>query len=152
MCYIISVLYNGSIMNTILYVDDEIENLTIFKSLFKKEYNVLVASSAAEAKQVIKDHNVDLILTDQKMPDQTGLDLLKELVPQYPDMVRIIITGYSQIETVINAINDGKIFYFISKPWDLKHLRSIIEKGLESRNLKLENAKLLEELKVTNKQ
>jgi len=137
-------------MNTLLYVDDEVENLTIFKSLLKKEYNILVASSAAEAKQIIKEQTVDLILTDQKMPDQTGLELLKELVPQYPDMVRIIITGYSQIETVIQAINDGKIFYFISKPWDLKHLRSIIEKGLESRNLKLQNAKLLEELKVTN--
>lgn len=138
-------------MNTLLYVDDESENLNIFKSLFKKYYNILLASSASEAKRIISENPIDLVLTDQKMPGQTGLELLTELAQQFPDIIRIIVTGYSNLETVIKAINEGHIYYFITKPWDSTQLKIVLDKAFEARKLRLENISLLEELKTTNK-
>lgn len=139
-------------MNNVLYVDDEIENLKVFNSLFKKDYNIFLAGSADEAAAIVRSHAIDLVITDQKMPVKTGVEFLAELVEEYPDIVRIVVTGYSSMENVLRAINEGKVYQFIPKPWDSAQLKIIMDKALETRKLKMDNQDLLQQLQRSNRE
>src|SRR3989339_1831843 len=137
---------------TILYVDDEESNLNIFKNTFRRDYNILVALSATDGLEILKKEHVDLILTDQRMPEMDGVEFLKQALSIYPDLNRILITAYSDFDAIRNAINEAQIFQYIQKPWTEDKLRSIIEQGLEVYRLKIENTKLTNELKDKNEQ
>ncbi len=115
---------------SILYVDDEEDNLTTFKSVFRREYNIFLAKSGEEALSVLGEQHVDLIITDQRMPEMSGIDLLIKIVDDYPNVLRIILTGYSDVNDVIMAINSGKIHSYITKPWNKEDLKSSIDKVL----------------------
>ena len=140
---------NESTKPKVLYIDDEEDNLVVFKSAFRRHYDILLATSAAEALEVLGSNKVDMVITDQRMPGMTGIELLKSL-PDEPEIIRIILTGYSDIEAVIEAINVGKVYRYITKPWDKFELKLTIDKALETLGLKVYNKKLVEELKDAN--
>jgi two-component system sensor histidine kinase/response regulator len=115
---------------TILYIDDEINNLTAFKAAFRFQYNIINALSAAEALDVLKvNQNIVAILCDQRMPEMTGIEFFEKVRFEYPNPVRILVTGYTDLEDVVNAINRGNIFRYIKKPWSETDIISAIEEA-----------------------
>lgn len=123
-------------MVTILYVDDEEVNLRIFKNSFRREFNIIVATSAKEGLEILANHKVDLVITDQKMPNMTGVEFLKEVNRIFPNIppYRLIISGYSEPESIEEAYKNYKLFGFISKPWNENELRKIIINATGNRN------------------
>lgn len=114
----------------VLYIDDEVNNLIGFKATFRIDYNVITAASADEGREMLEKHpDVKVILCDQRMPHKTGVQFFEEITTRYPAPVRMLLTGYTDIESVINAINKGHIFRYITKPWQETDIRSAIEEG-----------------------
>jgi LytS/YehU family sensor histidine kinase len=133
----------------ILYVDDEVGNLNYFKSAFRREFNVLTAESGDAALKILKeDRDIPVILTDQRMPKMSGVTFLMQSINLVPDAIRILVTGYSDMETVINAINHGHIYYFINKPWSYDEMSIVIQRALDTYNLRVKN----KELELKNEQ
>jgi len=134
----------------ILYVDDEEDNLTVFNSAFRRDYEVHLALSGQEGLEIMKKHPIQMIITDQRMPEMTGIQFLEKIIPDYPDCIRMILTGFSDIEAIIQAINTGRVYRYITKPWSKEELKINIDKGLETYNLREQNRKLIEDLKEAN--
>ncbi|WNJ20836.1 histidine kinase [Pontibacter sp. G13] len=127
----------------ILYVDDERQNLTAFKASFRKLYQVHVAQSGKDAIQLLDQHpEIELIISDQRMPEMTGVELFEQILEGHPDPIRMVMTGYSDLEAIIDAINKGQIYYYITKPWKLEELKLIVKQGIEAYRLKNENRTL----------
>lgn len=126
----------------ILYVDDEEHNLTSFKACFRREYQIHTATSGEEGIAIMRRHNIDLIITDQRMPKMTGIQFLERILPEYPDTVRMILTGFSDVEAIIGAINTGRVFRYITKPWDETDLRMTIENARQLSDLSKRNRTL----------
>jgi DNA-binding NtrC family response regulator len=119
-------------MYTILYVDDEVNNLEAFKAAFRRDFRVLLASSAEEARQIMAQHEIAVLVTDQRMPSEKGTQLLRKAVETYPDQIRILVTAYSDMEAIISAINEGYIFKYHKKPWDEEALRNSLNEACEN--------------------
>ena len=136
----------------ILYVDDEVSNLSAFKASYRRIYNVFVAESAEEGKKILEENDVEIILTDQRMPEMTGVEFLQSIIETHPNPIRILVTGYSDIDAVIDAINKGEIYKYISKPWDNESLKMNINQAYEVYRLREENQELTKSLIQTNKQ
>jgi len=116
----------------ILYIDDEIGNLTVFNFSLRKHYKIYTAQSAAEGLEILKqNNNIKIVLSDQRMPETTGIEFFENTQSLFPDIVRIIVTGYSKMDTIENGINNGLIYTWISKPWKKERLTDIINKALE---------------------
>jgi two-component system, sensor histidine kinase and response regulator len=114
----------------VLYIDDESNNLVGFKATFRLDYNVLLANSAEEGLDMLdKNPDIKVILCDQRMPGKTGVQFFEEISKKYPGPVRMLLTGYTDIESVINSINRGHIYRYIPKPWQETDIRSAIEEG-----------------------
>jgi signal transduction histidine kinase len=132
--------------HTILCVDDEIDNVEALERIFRKKYAVLKATSAAEGLALLEKNKVSLIISDQRMPKKTGVEFLKESIETHPDAIRILLTGYTDVESVIDAINSGEVYRYITKPWDSGDLSLTIDKAIEkyelSAELKEKNAAL----------
>lgn len=118
---------------TILCVDDENDNLEALERIFRKKYNILKAISGAQALQLIEKYgdSISLILTDQRMPEMTGIEVLENVIGRFPDMIRILITGFTDLESVIQAINKGQIYQYITKPWDPVDLSNTVDRAVE---------------------
>ncbi|HMZ49145.1 MAG TPA: response regulator, partial [Flavobacteriales bacterium] len=106
---------NGPIK--VLYVDDEQGNLLAFKAGFRRDFDVRTASSAQEALALLKDWHAHVVMSDQRMPGTNGAEFLAQVRAQRPDSIRIMVTGYSDIEAVVDAVNNGGIHAYITKPW-----------------------------------
>ncbi|MEZ4774113.1 MAG: histidine kinase [Bacteroidia bacterium] len=130
---------------TILYVDDEYQNLVSFKASFRRYYEVMTAQSGEEAIQLLRQQPVSLIISDQRMPQMTGVELFEKILPEFPDPIRMVMTGYSDLEAIVQAINKGKVYYYIPKPWKQQELKLIIDNALDAFRLKTENKGLHEE-------
>src|SRR5690606_10482956 len=104
--------------HNILIVDDEADNVDALERLFRKKYQVLKATSAIEALTQLKSHEVAVIISDQRMPKMTGVQFLSESIKLQPDAIRMLLTGYTDIESAIEAINSGGVYRYITKPWD----------------------------------
>jgi signal transduction histidine kinase len=114
----------------ILYIDDEVNNLQSFKASFRFDYEILLATSADEASDILDQHdNIIAIISDQRMPGKSGVDFFEEIRYKHPKPVRILITGYTDIEDVVNAINKGHIFRYIRKPWSETDIISSIQEA-----------------------
>ncbi|GAB4330373.1 MAG: hypothetical protein OHK0038_04690 [Flammeovirgaceae bacterium] len=135
----------------ILYIDDEPENLTSFKFVFRKYYDIFLANSAMEGMEILKKENIQLIITDQRMPKMTGVEFLEWTTKDYPQVIRMILTGYSDIEAIIYAINKGEVYRYITKPWEKDEMKITIDNALRTYHLKRENQSLLGQLEVSNK-
>src|SRR5205809_23684 len=115
----------------ILIVDDEPANLRALQRLFREDYDVLVAASGIEALDLLNHHEVALLVTDQRMPEMTGIELLKKTVTLRPRMLRIILTGYTEVDALVEAINCGHVYRYVTKPWTNEELRLTVKRALE---------------------
>src|SRR5918911_5548557 len=115
----------------IMIVDDEPANLRLLERLFRSDYTVVSAESGEEALRLLNQHEVALLITDQRMPGMTGIELLKQTVHTRPHMVRIILTGYTDVSALVEAINCGHVYKYVVKPWDNQELRVTVERALE---------------------
>lgn len=115
----------------IMVVDDEPANLRLLERLFRRDYQVLSASSGAEALRLLNQHDVALLLTDQRMPGMTGIELLKRTASFRPHMVRILITGYTDVSALVEAINCGQVYKYVTKPCSNDELRLTVERAIE---------------------
>lgn len=114
----------------ILYIDDETNNLVSFKATFRLNYSVFIAANIAEAVRCLEQHpDLKIIFCDQRMPEKTGVEFFSEIRTTFPLPVRILITGYTDIESVIGAINKGNIFRYVKKPWTDADISSAIEEA-----------------------
>jgi len=134
----------------LLVVDDELANLQKLQRAFMGRYDVYPALSGEEALKILENTAVDAIITDQKMPDMTGIELLEISQKNYPNLVRIILTGFTDVEDLIAAINTGKVHKYITKPWEPDALLLVLQDALEKMELLRENERLADELQSAN--
>lgn len=132
--------------NKLLIVDDETANLRLLERLFRHDYFCLTASSGAEAIKLLEQHDVAVVITDQRMPQMTGIELLKQTAELRPQMVRILLTGYTDVEALVEAINCGLIYMYVPKPWSNDDLKTRVSRALEH----YENNKKQHALEVAN--
>ncbi|PJA06785.1 MAG: two-component system response regulator [Flavobacteriales bacterium CG_4_10_14_0_2_um_filter_32_8] len=136
----------------VLYIDDEVNNLEAFKSSFRRFYKIFIASSAVEGRKILEENEIEVILTDQRMPEITGVEFLESIIVKYPNPMRILVTGYTDIEAVIDAVNKGNIFKYVSKPWNTDDLKKIIDTASEIYRLRKRKDKLTSDLLLVNSQ
>jgi signal transduction histidine kinase len=142
----------GQRRHTLLIVDDEPDVLDSLRHQFHRSYRVLTHTSGKEAVETLQNDEVDLILSDQRMPGMTGDQLLRRARELKPDTIRMLFTGYADIQAVISAVNEGHIFRYILKPWDSAELEGIIRQGVDQCDLLAERRRLIAELQSTNSQ
>ncbi|HKR12960.1 MAG TPA: HD domain-containing phosphohydrolase [Pyrinomonadaceae bacterium] len=130
----------------LLIVDDELPNIRLLERLFRQDYFCLTASSGEEAINLLDQHEVAVIITDQRMPQMTGIELLKKSADRRPHMVRILLTGYTDLEALVEAVNCGLVYMYISKPWNNEDLRLRVGRAVEH----YENNKRQHSLASTN--
>jgi two-component system response regulator HupR/HoxA len=136
----------------ILVVDDQVEILNAIERQLKDEYNVFTSSNGKEALALLKENTFSVVLADQRMPQMTGVEFLSQSIEIQPDIVRILITAYADIQASIDAVNKGQIYYYISKPWEPDELRLTVQRASERFNLQRQNRELTEKLKKANEQ
>lgn len=137
---------------TLLIVDDEPDVLDSLRHLFHRRYRVLTAGTAAEGLAILSAEasRVGVILTDQRMPGMTGDELLTQAREIVPDAVRLLFTGYADVQAVVNAINQGGIFHYILKPWDPVALEAVVGQAVQQYRLLAERRQLMAELQAAN--
>ena len=120
----------------ILYIDDEESNLRIFKNTFRREFEVFLASSAKMGIEILHKHSIDVLITDQRMPQMTGVELLRVIKEQFPNIPpnRLMVSGYAAPGDIDDAFNNYDLFRFIAKPWDAEELKHIILTAINMRH------------------
>lgn len=137
---------------TVLYVDDEENNLISFKATFRLRYKVLTAINGATAIDMVKKNHIDIIITDQRMPEMTGVALLEEIIKINPEPMRILLTGYADMGAVVDAVNKGKIYHYLSKPWSEAELDETIQRAYEVYSERKDILETYSKLEVSNEQ
>lgn len=136
----------------LLIVDDEPEVLASLRSLFRREFKVLTAERADQALDILRlGAEVHVIITDQRMPGMTGTELLSKVREEFPDVIRLMMTGYADVNSVVNAVNEGNVYRYIGKPWDPDELTSVIRHAFDQYRLINERRRLLKELEEANR-
>ncbi|MBW4644551.1 MAG: response regulator [Goleter apudmare HA4340-LM2] len=134
----------------ILVVDDEPDNLDLLYRTFRRDFHVLKADSGMNALEILAtEGEVAVIISDQRMPEMKGTEFLSKTVPQFPDTVRIILTGFTDIEDLVEAINAGQVYKYITKPWDPGELKAVVQRAAETYDLLKQRT---EELRCANAQ
>lgn len=132
---------------TLLLVDDEAFILTALKRLLRRDrYQILTASGGKEGLEVLAETPVDVIVSDQRMLGMTGVEFLREARRRYPKTIRMVLSGYTELQSVTDAINEGAVYKFMTKPWDDEHLRANIAEAFRQKSLEDENQRLHDEL------
>lgn len=139
------------ISRNLLIIDDEVEITRTLQRQFRRKYNVLKANSAMDAIPIMETENIQVILSDQRMPGMTGIDFFSKIKDKFPDSLKLILTGYSDIGAVIEAINRGQVFRYLTKPWNPVELEVAIQEAFDKFDLVNYNKRLLNELNETNK-
>lgn len=134
----------------VLYIDDEENNLQAFKASFRRQYEIYTAISAAEGLKILQNVSIQVILADQKMPGTTGVEFFKSITETYPDPIRILLTGYTDIEALADAINHGDIYRYITKPWNDLELHNSIKNAYDAYKSKIDLRNKIAELEKTN--
>ena len=130
----------------LLYVDDERANLVVFRAAFCKHFNIIEASSAGQAMELLRDNDVPVMVADQRMPDVTGVELCQTVKREHPHTIRMILTGYTDSDSMMDAINKGQVYSFVTKPWDRETLLATLVRGFEAYDLSVANSALIERL------
>jgi signal transduction histidine kinase len=135
----------------LLVVDDEPEVLRSVHDLLRLDYRVLTCTRGADALKVLDDPGpIHVVLSDQRMPGMTGVDVLRHAKEVRPEATRLLFTAYADIRAVVDAINQGSVFHYIAKPWEPDELQAVVRQAVEQHDLIVEKARLLEELKESN--
>ena len=136
---------------TLLLVDDEENILAALTRLLRRDsYRILRATSGKEGLEVLASNTVGVIISDQRMPGMTGVEFLSKVKETYPDTVRIVLSGYTELNSVTDAINRGAIYKFLTKPWDDDLLRANVEEAFHRHEMKMENVRLSQEVRAVN--
>ncbi len=136
----------------LLVVDDEPDLVDSVRDLLRTDYNVLVATKASEGLRIMEHERVQIVMSDQRMPEMTGVEMLSKIRQHFPETVRLLFTAFVDLEVVINAINQGSVYRYISKPWETSELKSTLRQAYEFYQLQAERRSLLEELQTKNAQ
>ena len=136
----------------ILYVDDEENNLFSFKATFRIKYQVFTAISGDEALKILDTKDIQIIITDQRMPEMTGVQFLEKVLETHPNPMRILLTGYADMGAVVDAVNKGKIFHYLAKPWNEEELDLTINRAYEKYLEKIKLLEMNETLEISNDQ
>lgn len=126
----------------ILIIDDELDNLQLLARTFRKKYHIFMASSGSEGLEILAKNQIDLIISDHKMPGMDGIEFFKRSIEVSPDSLRVLVTAYSDPSLLINAINTGKVHRYVKKPWDPNDLVNIIGSVFEVYQLSIDNQEL----------
>ena len=132
--------------HAILLVDDEPEILQSLKGLLRREFQLYTAESGREAMEILENHTIHVVMTDQRMPEMTGVQLMRRVANKYPDAIRIVFTGYADIKAVIDAINSGGLYRYITKPWDPDELIELLHEAAAKYDELVEQRQLLADL------
>jgi response regulator RpfG family c-di-GMP phosphodiesterase len=139
----------------VLYIDDEAHNLISFKANFRRHFQIQTAESAAEARILLDEQQetdpFSVIVSDQRMPGMTGIEFFASILPIYPEPLRILLTGYSDLSAVIDAINVGQVYRYLQKPWNEVEVISTVNSAFEVFDLRRKNIELTEKLIDMNK-
>lgn len=135
----------------ILYVDDELDNIIVFEAAFEDDFNVIPAASAKEALGVLERRPVPVVVSDHRMPEMSGVELFEVMRKRHPFTKRVILTGYTDTEAMVDAINKGQVFHYLKKPWERHELLSVLKRALEAHDLGLENARLTDRLALAER-
>lgn len=127
----VSASYSKKVLKTrILVVDDEPDNLDLLYRTFRREFHVLRAESGQRALELLEEYGeVAVIISDQRMPEMKGTEFLRKTVPDFPDTVRIILTGFTDVEDLVEAINAGQVYRYLTKPWDPSELKEVVQQA-----------------------
>jgi|GEM_PF-994957 len=136
----------------VLYVDDLQTNLILFQATFERDYNIILAESAAKALEIMKEQEIQVLVTDQRMPDMTGTELLEIVSREYPEVRRFLLTAFTDFETVVEAVNKGHIHGYINKPLQAEEVRLTINNSLEMYYLRKRNNEMMIELENANQE
>lgn len=139
-------MLQSNLQINVLYIDDEAHNLTSFRACFRRIFNIFTAESAEEGRKIISQQDIHVILSDQRMPKMTGIEFFESIKEEHPFPIRILITGYTDINAVIDAINRGQVYKYLTKPWNEEDVRIYIEKAYEVYRLRKDNVKLTKTL------
>ncbi len=134
----------------ILYVDDEETNLRVFKSNFRRFYKIHTATTPFEAIDLLKENEIQVIITDQRMPDMSGTEFLEKILPDFPDVIKIILTGFTDIEAIKDGINRCGIYKYITKPWNFDEMKAVLERALETYQAAIDSTEHVKDLEETN--
>jgi CheY-like chemotaxis protein len=116
-----------------LVVDDEPDNLDLLYRTFRRDFSVLKAESGMQALQLLsQEGEVAVIISDQRMPEMKGTEFLSRTLPEFPDTMRIILTGFTDVEDLVDAINSGQVYRYITKPWDPNELKEVVQRATET--------------------
>jgi DNA-binding NtrC family response regulator len=132
----------------VLYVDDEVNNLNSFKAAFRHHFDVFTAISAREGRKILDTNEIGVIITDHRMPVMTGIEFLESIIQVYPDTIRILLTGFADINAVMDAINRGHVYKYLVKPWQNDELKMYITNAMEIYRLRRENKDLAAKLRL----
>lgn len=127
----------------VLYIDDEIDNLAAFRSSYRRIFEVFLAENVVKGREILKEHQIEVVIADQRMPTMTGVEFFESILDIYPHPIRILLTGYSDIKAVEDAINKGQVYRYVNKPWDEFELKSTIENAYHVYQLREQNNKLI---------
>ena len=136
--------------HNLLIIDDEVDITKALVRQFRRKYNVFATTDAVDALKIMENKKIQVVLSDQRMPGMTGVDFFAQIKDKYPDALKLILTGYSDIEAVIGAINEGQVFRYVKKPWNPDELESIIREAFEKYELITNNRKLMYRLQEAN--
>lgn len=135
----------------LLLVDDEPNIMRALTRLFRRDgYRIYSAMSGTEGLEILKHNDIHVIISDQRMPSMTGIEFLSRVKDLYPDTIRIVLSGYTDLNSITNAINQGYIYKFLTKPWDDDLLRDNVKQAFEQYELRAENVRLSKELQKAN--
>ncbi len=137
-----------STLRDILYVDDERSNLIVFEASFEDDFRIHLASSAAEAIALLDEIPIPVVVADQRMPDMTGVEMFSLIRRKHPHIQRVILSGYTESDAIIDAINQGQVYQFVRKPWQRADLLTVIRRAMDAHDYALQNTSLMEKLLV----
>lgn len=126
----------------VLYLDDEAHNLTAFRAAFRRDFVVHVTTLPSEAVRMLQEHPIEVVISDQKMPELSGVEFFEMIMADHPDPVRMLLTGHADIDAVIDAINKGRIYKYISKPWNEAELKRLVEEAAELCRVRMRSTQL----------
>lgn len=131
---------------SVLVVDDEPQIVESLTDLLRRDYHVFGTTDVDEAIRLLETRDIALVLTDQRMPKATGAELLSRAAGISPDTFRVLLTGYSDIQAVVQAVNEGRMYYYLTKPWDTEKLLEMVANAATHHGLVMSNRKLMERL------
>jgi CheY-like chemotaxis protein len=129
----------------VLYVDDETQALKYFAMAFKKQYRVFTADNGKSGLEILEAHHseIAIVVSDQRMPEMTGVDFLSQVRSRHPSKVRILTTAYSDLESAIRSVNEGKIYQYVTKPWDLQDFKMVLKRAYDYHSILSERDQLM---------